>query len=161
MPQGATISSATLTVDILFISGSPNANVYGDDVDSAPGWSNPGSRVKEITKTTAVTNITPSSVGLYPISITGIVQELVDRAGWASGNHMRFGFFNNAQSDNDFAFAAFEHATRTEAQLEIEYEEAGDFSGIYLGDMQINAIKLGSDDIKAVYLGSTKVFEKA
>lgn len=35
------------------------------------------------------------------------------------------------------------------------------FSNIYHGEDQINAIKLGSTDIKAVYLGSTKIFESA
>lgn len=43
----------------------------------------------------------------------------------------------------------------------VEAAVSSGFSGIYLGDTQINAIKLGSDDVKAVYLGSTKVFEKA
>src|SRR5690606_20998312 len=91
----------------------------------APAWSE-GSRVRTITKTAAFTTITPSGTGLYTIGVTGIMQEIVNRAGWASGNDVRFGLFDNVGSgSNNVVMAALEHATRTEAQLEIEYEEAG------------------------------------
>lgn len=161
VPRGATIVSATLTMDVMVVNNSPDINVYGDDVDDAPPWSSPGSRVKDgLSKTTAVTNITPASYGPYPISVASIVQEIVNRPGWVSGNNMRFGLFNNATSGiHQVTFAAFEHTTATEAQLDIEYEEPGVFSGVYLGEIQINAIKLGSDDVVAAYYGTNQIFE--
>lgn len=121
LPQGATITSATLTLDLLSAFSGPDADVFGDDVDDASAWSGLGS-VRNITKTTASVNITPGSTGSYPIGVTGIVQEIVDRTGWASGNNMRFALFPNS---GGIGLAALEHATRSEAQLDIEYEAVG------------------------------------
>lgn len=126
IPQGATITSATLTIDIMQTFKPTTIEVYADDVDDAPVWSL-GSRIRDITKTTAFKSISPTATGFYPIDVVGIVQEIVDRPGWASGNNIRFGMFPTPPPDGDdytIEIAAFEHATRTEAQLEIEYEEA-------------------------------------
>lgn len=124
LPQAAEITAATLSIDVLIVAGAPDLNVYADDVDNAPAWST-GSRVRNITKTTALTSVPISGTGIVPIGVTGIIQEIVNRAGWASGNAIRFGLFSTKTSGvNVAAIAALEHATRTEAQLEIEYEEA-------------------------------------
>ncbi len=124
IPVGATINSATLTVRGTAVAGSPNLNLYGNDVDNAPAWANPGNRIKNITKTTAVTNLTSfNGAADNNFSATSIVAEIVARAGWASNNAMAFGFFNNhaISGQNFFTFAALEHATLTEARLSITY----------------------------------------
>lgn len=124
VPQGAVLSSATLAIDIIQINGAPNVDIYADVTDDAPAWANSvGNRVFDISRTTATKNIAPTALGPYPIGITAIVQEIVGRSGWQSGNDLRLGFFP-AASTGLVVFAAFEHTTRTEAQLEIEYEEA-------------------------------------
>ena len=126
LPQGAVITSAILTIDIVSLFDPASIRVFGDDADDVPTWST-GSRIRDITKTSEFADIAPQSTGLYPIGVTGIVQEIVDRTGWASGNNMRFGMFHNGPNNGMriIGIACLEHATRTEAQLEIEYEEAG------------------------------------
>ena len=86
--QGVTISSATLR--LYYESGSAAfvGTLYGNDVDDASAWS--GSVIpSSVTKTTASASMTVPSVSfLDPVDfdVTDIVQEIVNRGGWASGN---------------------------------------------------------------------------
>lgn len=127
VPNSATINSAVLTIDILSITGTPSVKVYGNDVDDAAVWADPGNLPVNVTKTTAVVTINPSATGLYTIGVTGAVQEIVSRTGFASNNDIAFVLLaQNVGAGNDFAvFAAYEHTTRQEAQLDIVYTEAG------------------------------------
>lgn len=127
IPNSATINSAVLTIDILSITGTPSVKVYGNDVDDAAVWANPGNLPVNVTKTTAVVTINPSATGLYTIGVTGAAQEIVSRTGFASNNDIAFVLLGqNVGAGNDFAsFAAYEHATRQEAQLDIVYTVAG------------------------------------
>jgi hypothetical protein len=132
VPAGATINSATLTMRITGVTGTPNLNFIGNDVDDAAAWANPGNRVKNITQTAAVVNdATWSSGSDNTATVTSIVAEIVARAGWASGNDMAFGIFDAAASGVNFLnFAALDHATLTEARLSIDYTEAGGGGGV-------------------------------
>jgi hypothetical protein len=125
VPQGATIDSATLTINVIAQAGTPNLTVYGDDVDDAPAWANPSSRIKDITKTTASANVVNPGTGLEAINVQSIVQEIVNRVGWASNNDMRFGFFDNVGGNNIFNMEALEAAGTSEADLDITYTAAG------------------------------------
>lgn len=125
VPQAATITSATLVLDVISAT-TPDINIFGNDVDDAAAFADPGNRVKEMTKTSAVTNTTSTATGVQNFTVTSIVQEIVDRAGWASGNDMAFGLFNNSGSDiHQLSVAALEHATLQEAHLDIDYADAG------------------------------------
>lgn len=123
IPAGVTIASADLTLSVRSVTGSPDLNIFGNDVDDAGVWANPGNRIKNITQTTAVTNKaswTPDEDNA--ISVTSIVAEILARAGWASNNDIAFGVFNNAGSGQHYLeFVALEHATLTEARLAIDY----------------------------------------
>jgi len=59
----------------------------------------------------------------YSYTITSAVQEVLSRAGWASGNTLAVLIHNNGTSDDlRQQFAAYEHATYAQASLEIVYE---------------------------------------
>lgn len=125
IPNGATIDSATLTLDITGVSGSPVLKFYGDDIDNAPGWST-GSRIRDITKTTAAATMSPSTSGTLGISVQAIIQEIINRAGWASGNNLRLAGFDQVGSgSNRFSLADQFHPTAMEAQLDITYTVVG------------------------------------
>jgi hypothetical protein len=127
----ATVNSATLTVRVTTVDGSPNINIFGNDVDDAAAWADPGNRVKNITKTTAVTNKSSwTAAADNAIDVTAVAAEVIARAGWASNNDLAFGFFDNGAGTglNRVAFAALEHATLTEARLAIDYTEFNPFS---------------------------------
>lgn len=122
VPQGATIDSATLTLNITDISGTPDTTLYGVDEDNAAAFADPGNMPSAATKTTASADPDPAGTGSKVITITTIVQEIVDRAGWASGNAMAFVAGDNAGSGNNYWFAEdYEDAGTAEATLDITY----------------------------------------
>jgi len=90
IPQGTIISSATLSIAADTVAGATRIYVrtYGIDEDNTADFtSNPENR----TKTTATSDINdnlPSAGQFLNLNVTAIVQEIVDRGGWASGNAM-------------------------------------------------------------------------
>lgn len=125
IPQGATIDSATLTVDVNHITGSPSVRVYADDADDVPTWST-SSRIKNITKTTAYAAWAPTVTGTQTINIQSVVQEIINRGGWASDNDMRFAAFDQVGTGtNTVGWAALEHTTDAESELDVTYTVAG------------------------------------
>jgi hypothetical protein len=88
IPQGATITSATLTLNVLARFGSPAFNVAATAEDDAAAVSGVAELAAR-TRTTA-TAWTPAVTGSHAIDVTAAVQAVVNRAGWASGNAMLF-----------------------------------------------------------------------
>jgi len=90
--QGATINTARLTVEVLSAWGdtSPALTVWGDDVDDAASFAT-NNQPTDITKTTASAakaGIAASTA--MTIGITGIIQEIANRTGWAANQAVRF-----------------------------------------------------------------------
>lgn len=93
VPKNSVITSATLGVSrgLGGPTGSSLGNWYGDNVDNAPAWSS-SSRPDQITKTTGSALVVSTSDGVKNfVDVTAIVQQIVNRSGWASGNAIRFG----------------------------------------------------------------------
>ena len=92
--QGATITSATLTVEIAAIGGNDPTTailtVTGDDVDDAAALGDTHRPSSGWTDTTAVANANGLAAGPLQIDVTSIVQEIVSRVGWQSGNSIAF-----------------------------------------------------------------------
>lgn len=118
VPQGIAITAATIQVNS-GASGS-SGDIFGDDVDDAPVWSST-SRPEQITRTAASTVIPASAPGSVTLDVRAIVQELVDRPGWSSGNAMRFGWLHNALEDT-FRFEDFANVGTDPATLTIEWQ---------------------------------------
>lgn len=88
VPQGATIDSATLTLNV---TGKNTAyaggTIYGNDIDSSDAWNT--TLPSAVSKTAASTTLTRAvSTGLKTYDVTAEVQEIVNRGGWASGNNL-------------------------------------------------------------------------
>jgi hypothetical protein len=98
IPQGATISSAVITLNQAQDSGadgSANAEWFAWDTDNAAQFVNAGDMPSNVTPTTANTTYTQSATtnptfALVDHNVTSVVQEIVNRAGWASGNSINF-----------------------------------------------------------------------
>lgn len=86
------ISSATLTINVFSVAGAATTGtLFGNDADTAGAWAT-GSGPLDMTPTTASTSFAvPDATGAANYTVTDIVQEIVNRAGWASGNNMAFG----------------------------------------------------------------------
>lgn len=132
---GVTISQGA-TIDVAYISlavsnsgrDKPNFNIYAEDVDNAPAPSTTTSDISGRTPTTAATEWTAlgglGGIATYNSpSIVAVIQEIVDRAGWASGNAI-------AIICDDLGSGDFQHyhhnGSPTDApRLHVEYTEGG------------------------------------
>lgn len=108
--QGDTITSATLRLDVVstFEGAPPTTNfgaLYGEDADNATTLGTGSGSPKGMTATTAsgewFTDMPASGGGTYTFDVASIIQEIVDRTGWASGNNINLlavttGDFGNA-----------------------------------------------------------------
>jgi hypothetical protein len=104
VPQGATITSATLTMteETRYNTGA-KSTCRGEAADNPPAWSS-SSLPSAMTPTTASANAVDSGGATTVITVTTIVQELVNRAGWVSGNAMRFAFLGDASVNASVGF---------------------------------------------------------
>ena len=97
IPQGATIVSVVIEFETDETdSGATSLTFRGQDIDDAPNFTGANSNISNRTLTTASvawSSIPPWSIvserHLTP-DLSSIVQEIVDRAGWSSGNDMVF-----------------------------------------------------------------------
>ena len=123
--SGATIDSATLTFDVVTETGTPLLDIYADNVDNAAAWS-ATSGPKNITETTAKADFDPVGTGSKVVTVTAIVQEIVNRAGWAQGQAMRFAIENTQPSGVNYIFVdAINDAAGAETLLDITYTAGG------------------------------------
>jgi hypothetical protein len=120
--QGATINSAEFSVEVLAVTGTPQLEMHGNDVDDAAVWG-AGNLPSNITQTTAASTVDNfTSTGVQTVDVTAIVQEIINRAGWASGNDLALVLFDDQASDGNYAEVAdFSHATAQEGRLSINY----------------------------------------
>ena len=105
IPQGAQITSATMVLKSFAVGGGTGTKwgrLYGDAVDNAQAWSS-SSRPDQIGKTAAFTTLNYSIVNDTIINqdVTAIIQEIVGRPGWVSGNALRIGGDPQAGAGSD------------------------------------------------------------
>jgi len=91
IPQGATINSANLEL----IPADTNSEasdliIWGEDIDNAPTFTDATADISNRTSTTATVNwsVPSQTIGVpqQTPDIKNILQEIIDRPGWASGN---------------------------------------------------------------------------
>lgn len=121
VPQGATIDDAILTVYVHIGSNNVAVTVYGDDVDDAAAWAG-NDAPSDMTNTTASQAKTfDSGIGDDTIDVTSIIQEIVSRGSWLSGNALRMGFIGSS-GGYDY-FYDYNGGTTLCARLAINYTE--------------------------------------
>jgi hypothetical protein len=126
VPQGATINSAKLTV-VPVGGDDPNVNIYADAVDDSSAW-NIGNGTFNVTgraKTTASVSWVASNLGAAAVDspdLKAIIQEVVNRPGWVSGNALSL-VFEYTGSGQDFG-AVSRDASATDCPiLTIDYTD--------------------------------------
>jgi hypothetical protein len=135
VPKNANICSANLTFKAAQAGtaiGTVGFTVKGINQDSAPAFtSNADYNGRPVT--TQSTPFTPSAWNLnsfYSVDIKTIVQAIVNRTNWVSGNAMAFKITSN-NTAGDLKAYAFENtdANKVVAQLNVTYENAGTSCG--------------------------------
>lgn len=129
IPKNATIDSATLNVYVNSASvDEPNLYIYGQAADNAGEFINATNDISSRPKTTAKTTWYVASPGTGAGSktspdIKGVIQEIVNRAGWTSGNALVLIFVDI--SGSNFRFRSWDTDAATAAKLTVNYTVSG------------------------------------
>lgn len=127
IPAGSTITAATLEFEIT--SGSfddPNLTIYAHDADNPAAYTTTTNDISGRTPTTATVNWIASSIGTgvkTSPDITTVIQEIIDRPGWTSGNAIA-PILNALSASSFFRVRSYDAGTGTPAKLNITYNAA-------------------------------------
>jgi len=144
VPQGQTIANAYLELctsdtgwDDIYVT------IYGNDVDNSNDFGTEAD-VTGRTLTTASVDWTALNQGnttwATSPTITTIVQEIVDRASWSSGNDLTILAFGKSDQVYNFAAYAYDGNPTYAGKLHIEYSSGSGASNIF--DGQIDEVRL-------------------
>jgi hypothetical protein len=141
IPQGATISSATITLYCAATNAGTTANTiwYGEAADNAATFANttagkPEGRSRttaSVTKAFTVSNWTVVGYNTADkVTVTSLVQEIINRAGWASGNSLAIvAHDNGSASTNYIGHSTYDRAVDRGAILEVTYTTSAGTTG--------------------------------
>lgn len=123
-----TIDDATLTVKVNAGDADTDATMFAHDVDDAVDFGDADLPTGTV-YTTASKNVPAGDFVAYtllPVDVKTIVQELVDRGGWAYDNDMRFVFIaNNTSGYERSALYEYDSDYFQEIKLEVNFTAAG------------------------------------
>jgi len=120
VPRNAEILSATLTLAGSKI-GSPVVRFYGEAADNAALYTAGATWPKDRNKTSA--HVDPNMGSWTSTDVTILVQEIVDRSGWSSGNRMGMILADNGSPTNAYlSITAYDSVPALSAQLTIIYK---------------------------------------
>ena len=130
IPQGTKINNATLFVRTIYLyqpvfgaDFSELVTIYGDDADDSLSFSDSGSFTRPYTDALVVWNISDVTGNQWnEVSVTGIVQEIVDRIGWVSGNDLSL-IIESVKGTPRREFASVDNNPSYTAYIDIFYNE--------------------------------------
>jgi hypothetical protein len=119
IPQGETITEAILKIAVEFKGGSSNleAKIYGLDEDNTAAFGNPSGRPRTTAFDDASWSL-PAAGGYSEHDVTAIVQEIVNRAGWAGD---ALGFYLLDDGSPTDVYIEDDYNTGIQSQLTIKY----------------------------------------
>lgn len=129
IPQGSTIDSATVAYwTIGAPEHDPEVTLYCEDIDTSLDLQNPNPLIDNRDLTTASFAWSDTNLGggftNPPVTITSLVQEVISRGGWVSGNALSV-IGDDTQASVFYYAATFENAPGAAAKLNVSYTEAG------------------------------------
>jgi hypothetical protein len=100
--QGDTINTASIELEIASaVYDDPDVTIWAEDTDDAATFTTAANNISGRTPTTATTTWTASAIGggvTTTPDLAAIVQEVIDRPGWSSGNDIVIIFKGNSTS---------------------------------------------------------------
>lgn len=127
IPAGATINSADITLTTYSDSyDDPDTTIYGEDIDDAPAFTTTTNNISGRTLTTASVAWTATNIGTANKAspdIKSIIQEIIDRPGWTSGNDIAIIIKGNSGTST-FRVRAYDYGSGY-PQLNIDYTAGG------------------------------------
>lgn len=136
VPKGATIDAADCTLLMNDITqDDADLSIFCEDTDDAATMGSGTNDLTNRTRTTASTAWVQSSIGLISVTtpdIASAVQEVVDRAGWASGNALAVYFRARTDLIAELEVVSYDASTIDAAKLDIDYTQNATFSATAL-----------------------------
>ncbi|MBU0532584.1 right-handed parallel beta-helix repeat-containing protein, partial [Candidatus Micrarchaeota archaeon] len=129
IPQGVIITDATIQFECDEASSEAvTIYIYGHDIDNAPTFSTAAYNVSNRAKTSAYASWVPGTwvvdVKYNSSDISSIVQEIVNRPGWSSGNSMAFIMNSTADTHSKSRIAeSYDSEPTNAAKLYVSYME--------------------------------------
>ncbi len=125
IPNGATIDAATLDLSLYHANfDEPLHAFYAEDEDNPGTFTTASNDISGRTQTTATMNWDSGSLGapgwFTTPSIVDIIQEIVDREGWSSGNALAI-VINGAIATRDLGLNMYDQDTTLAAKLHVEF----------------------------------------
>ncbi len=123
LPKEANIDTATVQVFVLSLAtDDPHLDISAEDVDSPGDFTSPAD-VTDRVRTTASVSWVATGVDIQwetSPEIKTVIQEIVDRGGWASGNNLVLLMDGHTTTFN-FRIFSYEGGTTFAAKLDIDY----------------------------------------
>lgn len=152
IPQGATINSATLEVYIATTSyDDPHIDIYGEDQDNAGVFTTAANNIQNRTRTTAKVDWDGTGIGTgwetLP-DVATLIQEIVNRAGWSSGNALAILF--DGMTSVALRFRQWDYSTHTlGAKLAIDYTPPATAAGLpVIPDQNVHSLIFGGVTVR-------------
>ena len=124
IPQGATITAATITVYVNSDSDTVYSKIYAHDVDNSPQITDFATwETAQASKTTANVDWDMAAPGIgtqVSPDITDVVQEIVSRGSWSANNYIHF-FINDDGTANSNVFILDRWGNDNPAKLYVTY----------------------------------------
>jgi len=127
IPQGATINSASLDLEVTSTTyDDPDLNIHAQAADDPATFSTTATDISSRSRTTAKTQWTATGIGSGAKSspdLKSVIQEIIDRPGWVSGNSLIAILVNRGSAN--FRYYAYENASsKPPPELTIDYTAA-------------------------------------
>ncbi|HET6323632.1 MAG TPA: hypothetical protein VFG04_02945 [Planctomycetaceae bacterium] len=127
IPQGATITAASLTLDFASRSGSPSNSVVGEAADNSATFTTATNNISGRSQTSASATWNMGSIttgNATSPDLSSIIQEIVNRVGWVSGNALSLIIEVPHAPANGAVVVAYDGTPANAAQLSITYGSA-------------------------------------
>ena len=128
IPNAATINTATLDLEFTTTThDDPDIEIYAEDTDDAATFAASSNNISSRTPTTATTTWTATSIGTgvkTTPSIAAIIQEIINRPGWTSGNDIAI-ILHGLSSSSFVRLRTLNAGTGSPATLNIDYTTGG------------------------------------
>jgi hypothetical protein len=145
LPKGATVTKAYLQFTVFGkTTATTSLSIYGHDTDNASVFTTAKKNISGRVKTTALVKWIPAgwpTIGAAGADqqtpdIKSVVQEIIDRTGWKSGNSMAFIIMGTGNR----SAVAFDSSAANAAKLVIEYTEPVLKSGRFVIENEDNEL---------------------
>ena len=157
--QGQTVQNASLTFYVTSdTEDEPNHTIGGDDSDNCAAFTTTANDIDGRADTTATSTFTsadlgaPTTGGQYSTSaITSVVQEIIDRGGWASGNALCFVVTGSASSTRNLTVAAQNNTTLSEPLFTYTLSSSPNYYDGVIDDIRVYKKALSPSEARQLY----------